>query len=98
MSRTPALSEHILDSITRRLVIELAGAREAATSLADVAGASEAFIASSVVEVLPVSRVEQHELPVGGPVAAAARSALRERIAERLAEGGLAGEIASRRG
>jgi branched-chain amino acid aminotransferase len=81
---TPPLSEHVLDSITRSLVIDACDVREAATTLDELAEAREAFIASSVVEVLPVRRVERSELPVEGPVTAASRAAVRERIAAAL--------------
>jgi branched-chain amino acid aminotransferase len=79
--RTPPLSDHILDSITRRIVIDVAGASEAATALADLERADEAFAASSVFEVLAVSRIEQHRLASGGPVTTAATRELRARVA-----------------
>jgi branched-chain amino acid aminotransferase len=84
---TPPLSEHILDSITRRIVIEQAGALETAATLADVMAAEEAFVASSVVEVLPVRQIEQQALPSGGPVTTASARLVRARIAELLARG-----------
>jgi branched-chain amino acid aminotransferase len=83
--RTPPLSDHILDSITRRIVIEVAEASEAATACADLESAGEAFAASSVFEVLSVSRIEEHGLPTGGPVTTAAARELRARIAAALA-------------
>jgi branched-chain amino acid aminotransferase len=79
--RTPPLSDHILDSITRRIVIDVAGASEAATAPADLERADEAFAASSVFEVLAVSRIEQHRLGSGGPVTTAATRELRARVA-----------------
>jgi branched-chain amino acid aminotransferase len=81
---TPPLDDHVLDSITRRLIIALAGAREQPTSIADLASAQEAFIASSVREVLPVHRIEEQELRGGGPVTQAAAAAVREEIRSRL--------------
>jgi branched-chain amino acid aminotransferase len=83
--RTPPLSDHILDSITRRIVIEVAEASENATALADLERADEAFAASSVFEVLAVSRIEERELPIDGPVTSAATRELRARIAAALA-------------
>jgi branched-chain amino acid aminotransferase len=83
--RTPPLSDHILDSITRRIVIDLAEASEAATAPADLERAEEAFAASSVFEVLPVSRIEQRGLPIGGPLTTGATHELRARIAAALA-------------
>ena len=57
--RTPPLSDHILDSITRQIVIEVTDAREAVTTPADVESAEEAFVASTVYEVLAVSRIQR---------------------------------------
>jgi branched-chain amino acid aminotransferase len=83
--RTPPLSDHILDSITRRLVIDVAQASEATTTQADLDRASEAFAASSVFEVLAVSRIEERELPAGGPATSTAARALRACIAADVA-------------
>ena len=77
---TPPLSEHVLDSITRRLIIARAGAREQAATLDDLGSAEEAFIASSVREVLPVHRVEDHEFPREGPLTRATADTVREEI------------------
>ncbi|HEY2181590.1 MAG TPA: aminotransferase class IV, partial [Solirubrobacteraceae bacterium] len=69
--RTPPLSEHVLDSITRRIVIDVTGAAETVTTRADLESADEAFVASSVREVIAVSRIEQRELHAPGPVTSA---------------------------
>jgi branched-chain amino acid aminotransferase len=82
---TPPLSDHILDSITRRIVIEVAEASEAATAPADLERADEAFAASSVFEVLAVSRIEQRGLAAGGPATTRAAREVRARIAAALA-------------
>jgi branched-chain amino acid aminotransferase len=81
---TPPLSEHVLDSITRRLVLEVADASELTTTPQELESAQEAFVASSVREVIPVSRIEERELPVG-PVSERTARAVRERIASALA-------------
>jgi branched-chain amino acid aminotransferase len=65
---TAPLSEHVLDSITRRVVLEVADAREQAITVADLERLDEAFIASSVVEVAGVSRIDDHELDAPGPL------------------------------
>ena len=83
--RTPPLSEHLLDSITRRLVIELAGAREAPTAPGDLETAEEAFVASSVREVMAVRRIEGRELPTARPVTEATARAVRAHIEAELA-------------
>ena len=83
--RTPPLSEHLLDSITRRLVIEVAGAEETATRPADLETAEEAFVASSVREVMAVRRIEGRELRADGPVTRATAGRVRARIEAELA-------------
>ena len=85
---TPPLSDHILDSITRRIVIEVAGAKEAATTPADLERAEEAFAASSVYEVMAVRRIEEHDLPAARPIAKATAGKVRARIQSELARGG----------
>jgi len=83
---TPPLSDHVLDSITRRRVIAVAGARERSVSLDDLRGAEEAFLASTLREVHPVSAVDDVVFAAApGPVTAAAATAVRERIAAELA-------------
>ena len=77
---TPPLEEHVLDSITRRLVLARTGAREQAATLHDLGSAEEAFIASSVREILPVHRLEDHEFPPDGPVTRATADTVREEI------------------
>lgn len=81
---TPPLDDRILDSITRRHVIELTGARERITPADDVRRMSEAFLASTTREVQAVHAIEDHELERGGPVTRDAARRLRERIAESL--------------
>jgi len=85
--RTPPLSDHILDSITRRIVMELAGACETPTTRADIGRAEEAFVASSVYEILGVSRVEDRHLPTGGALTGAIARRMRARIAAAVAPG-----------
>ncbi len=85
--RTPPLEERILESITRDRVIAETGAREAVCTLDDVAAAEEAFIASSVREVMPIAAVGEIELPAApGPVTQHARERLVRRIERELGE------------
>lgn len=82
---TPPLDDHILASITRAVVLEECGGREAACTLEDVAAADEAFIASSVREVMPIAAVDEIALPAApGPVTRSAAERLRRRIARAL--------------
>ena len=83
--RTPPLSEHLLDSITRQIVVELDVVHETVTTRADLESAEEAFVASSVYEVMAVSRIEEHELPTGGPVTEATARKMRAHIELELA-------------
>jgi branched-chain amino acid aminotransferase len=83
---TPPLEDRLLDSITRRYVIEDSDAEETVCTLDDVKAADEAFIASTVREVMPISVVDDIELPsVPGPVTQAARERLGQRIERELA-------------
>ena len=82
---TPPLEDHILSSITRARVLELTGAEEAPCTAEDVATADEAFLASTVREVQPVTAVEDVSLPARGPATAEAAGRLRERIERELA-------------
>jgi branched-chain amino acid aminotransferase len=67
---TPPLQEHILASITRRIVIEQVGAIERACTLEELLGADEAFLASTVREVHPVSAIDERSFDAPGPVTA----------------------------
>jgi branched-chain amino acid aminotransferase len=83
---TPPLSDGILDSITRRRLLEEREVTEAPCTLDDVRAADEAFIASSVREVMPIAAVDDIELPhAPGPVTEAAHAAFRQRVARELA-------------
>ena len=85
--RTPPLSDHILDSITRRVVMELASACETPTTRADIGRAEEAFVASSVYEILGVSRIEGCDLPAGRAFTRSIARRVRARIAAAVAPG-----------
>jgi branched-chain amino acid aminotransferase len=82
---TPPLSEHVLDSITRRIVIDVAAAKEKIVTPAELESADEAFVASSVREVIAVSRIEQRELALSGPVTSATADGVRAHIRAQLA-------------
>ncbi|MCP9489719.1 MAG: aminotransferase class IV [Solirubrobacteraceae bacterium MAG38_C4-C5] len=85
---TPPLSDHVLDSITRRRVIAAAGARERSVALEDLRHAEEAFLASTLREVHPVGAVDDVVFVAApGPVTAEAAAVVRERIAAELDAG-----------
>jgi branched-chain amino acid aminotransferase len=62
---TPPLDEHILASITRRVVMELTGGRECPCTLNDLCSADEAFLSSTVREVQPIAAIDEHTFPDG---------------------------------
>jgi branched-chain amino acid aminotransferase len=83
---TPPLADGILDSITRRRLLEEVEVIEAPCTLDDLGSAEEAFIASSVREVLPIAAIDDLELPQApGPFTDAAYEAFRRRVARELA-------------
>jgi branched-chain amino acid aminotransferase len=83
---TPPLSDGILESITRARLLEELDVTEAPCTLDDVRTAEEAFIASSVREVMPIAAVDAIALPhAPGAVTAAAHEAFKRRVERELA-------------
>jgi len=64
---TPPLQDHILDSITRRRLLGLMDVRERPTPLDELRRASEAFLASTTREVLPVRAIDDVAFAAPGP-------------------------------
>jgi branched-chain amino acid aminotransferase len=85
---TPPLSEHILASITRRVVLEAAGATERSCTLEEALAADEAFVASTAREVLPVSALDETTFPAPGPITATLGEVVMARIRDALGGGG----------
>jgi branched-chain amino acid aminotransferase len=81
---TPPLDDHILASITRAYVIELAGAEERICTLADLEAADEAFLASTTREVQGISAIDGHSFDEVGPITARSAEDLRARIQSEL--------------
>ncbi|HWE10422.1 MAG TPA: aminotransferase class IV [Solirubrobacteraceae bacterium] len=81
---TPPLDEHILASITRRLVIDVTGAREQPCTLEELYTADEAFLASTTREVEPVAAVDDHTFDAPGPISERASEVVAERIQAQL--------------
>ena len=81
---TPPLDDHILASITRALVIEVAGAQERACPLEQLLAADEVFVASTTREVQPVATVDEHSFGSGNAVTERAAVAVGERIRSEL--------------
>jgi branched-chain amino acid aminotransferase len=84
---TPPLSDRILASITRAVVIELAGAEERSCTVEQLLAADEAFLVSTTRELQPVASVDGR--PIGGadladPAAAFAGGPISRDLATRL--------------
>jgi branched-chain amino acid aminotransferase len=77
---TPPLDDHILASITRALVIDVAGAGERPCTMEDLANADEVFLASTTREVQPVVAIDEHRFDGPGPATRRAAAAAVARI------------------
>ena len=65
---TPPLEDRILASITRAVVIEVAGAQERSCTLEQLLAADEVFMASTTREVQPVADVDERTFAASGPI------------------------------
>jgi branched-chain amino acid aminotransferase len=82
---TPPLTSGCLAGITRELLLEWTDAEEETLSLAALADADEAFLASSTRDVQPIRAVDGNPLPVApGPLTKAAADAFATMSADRL--------------
>jgi branched-chain amino acid aminotransferase len=82
---TPPLDEHILDSITRRRVLEVCDVSERPITSDELPRATEAFMSSTLREVHPIRAIDGRPLPAApGPLTAAAAAAVRARIEHEL--------------
>jgi branched-chain amino acid aminotransferase len=82
---TPPLSDHILDSITRRRLVGAVSVRERSVAVDEIADMSEAFLAGTTREAQPVSEIEGRTLPqVPGPETVAAGEAFRALVEREL--------------
>jgi branched-chain amino acid aminotransferase len=87
---TPPLEDYILNSITRKRLLEECEVTARPCTLDDVRAAEEAFIASTVREVMPISVVDEIELPSApGPVTIEAHSRFQARVERELAAAAL---------
>jgi branched-chain amino acid aminotransferase len=82
---TPPLDEHILASITRRLVIEETGAEERRCPLHELIDADEVFMVSTAREAHPVAAVDGREFKAPGPATTEIAEAVGARIQAELA-------------
>jgi branched-chain amino acid aminotransferase len=82
---TPPLDEHILASITRGLVMEVAGAVEQTCPIERLRAADAVFVASTTREVQPVIAVDEVSFAPDHPVTARAAVEVEARIRSELA-------------
>lgn len=81
---TPPLHEHILASITRALVLDVAGASERPVTLEELKAADEVFLTSTVREVQTVVAVDEHQYTGPRPASERIARAAGERIQTEL--------------
>ena len=83
---TPPLSDHVLDSITRRrLLTILPQAREEVVTREELTAAHEAFLASTTREVQPIVRIDDITLPAApGPLTQTAADVFAAHIRDAL--------------
>ena len=80
---TPPVAAGCLPGIARAVVMELAPVYEATLALTDLSAADEAFLTNSLMEVMPLVRVDEHPVGSGlpGPVARRLLAAYRATVA-----------------
>jgi branched-chain amino acid aminotransferase len=83
---TPPLEDRILASITRARLLEECDVAQCSCTLEDLRAAEEAFIASTVREVMPIAAIDDIELPAApGPVTLDAHARFQRRVERELA-------------
>ncbi len=70
---TPSTESGVLAGVTRSLILEVSDVEEGTFELADLAEADEAFMTSSIREVMPVVALDGRPVGDGAPGSAAAR-------------------------
>ncbi len=85
--RTPALEAGVLDSITRRKIVERLEVEQGEFPLEDLLSASEAFLASTTREVQPITRIDDTTFPEApGQATQAAANAFNQALAQELGD------------
>ena len=82
---TTPLDHHVLASITRAMIMEVAEVREAVITLPELYDVPEAFLASTAREVHSIATIDDTEFPRVGPVTETTAASVTERIRARLA-------------
>ena len=81
---TPPLSEHILDSITRRRLRGLCEIEERVVTRDDLAHVREAFVGSTLREVHPIHAIDDRQLGAPGALTQEAAARIRAHIEQEL--------------
>ena len=82
---TPPLEDHILDSITRRRLLQACDIAERPLAAGELADVHEAFLTSTVREVMPVHAIDGRDLEtVAGPLTSDADERVRALIVQEL--------------
>jgi branched-chain amino acid aminotransferase len=85
--RTPALSDGVLESITRDRLIKALDVAEGTWQVEDLRSASEAFLASTTREIQAVAAIDGNALPAApGPRTREAQQAFAETLGRELRE------------
>jgi branched-chain amino acid aminotransferase len=83
--RTPALDAGVLESITRDRLVKALSVEEGSWPVADLRGATEAFVASTTREIQPVSSIDGTDLPEApGPRTREAQDAFASALSDEL--------------
>jgi branched-subunit amino acid aminotransferase/4-amino-4-deoxychorismate lyase len=85
---TPPLSEGILASITREVILEAFEVEVRSTTIEELLAAKEAFLCSSIREIQAINRIDDHQLDAPGPHTIAAKQAYASEVEARLAPPG----------
>jgi len=82
---TTPLDDHVLDSITRRRLLRVCEVTERPVAADELADVQEAFLASTVREVLPVHSIDGRAVPtVAGALTREAAERMRAHIVQEL--------------
>jgi branched-chain amino acid aminotransferase len=85
--RTPALTDGVLESITRDRLVKALQVEEGSWNVDDLQAASEAFLASTTREIQAVSEVDGRAFPAApGPLTREAQDAFAETLGRELRE------------
>ena len=83
---TPPLSDRVLESITRRVLLQTGLVEEESIAVDQIPQIKEAFLASTLREVHPVSAIVDHQIEEPGPLSPAVDKVLRATMPEAVGQ------------